>query len=102
MSLKSDLANALTERRRLKILQALAVAPVYMLDEVVLLGQLSAHGSPVAVGDLHSDLRHLRDHECIVLQTPGGVWMAELTRTGLDVSNGLAHADGVATPQPGA
>lgn len=102
MSLKDELNVKMAARRRLKILKLLACAPLYILDEVALQGQLAAVASPVAVAGLHDDLRHLRDRDCLRLDTSEGVWLAELTRTGNDVADGLAEVDGVARPGPGA
>ncbi|BBL73659.1 hypothetical protein [Methylomagnum ishizawai] len=101
MSLKSDLNEALIALRRLKILEALKDAAGYIRDEVVIQNQLALVGYPVSVADLRDDLRHLRDRDCIRLDTPSGVWLATLTRTGGDVADGRGSVDGVARPGPG-
>lgn len=87
--------------RRLTLLRVLHDAVAYTLNEVVLRDSLSKGGFPCSVADLRDDLTHLRDRECVRVDTPGGVWLAELTATGADVAFGRAEKDGVARPGPG-
>jgi hypothetical protein len=90
-----------TEQRRLAILSTLREATAYTLNEVALQKSLIGGGHPVSVSELRDDLRHLRERDCIRVETPAGVWLATLTRTGGDVAQGLAEVDGVARPEPG-
>jgi hypothetical protein len=95
-------ADFQAECRRLAILVILGEAAAYTQDEVVLRVRLQGRGHPVSVQALRDDLKLLRDLDCVRLETPGGVWLATLTRTGDDVARGLAEVDGVARPVPGA
>lgn len=98
---KADMRDAVIDRRRLRILQALYAAPSYLMDEVVLQNHCASLGLPVSVDDLREDLKFLRDRECLVLQTAGGVWLAELSRTGGDIVMGVKVVEGVGRPGPG-
>lgn len=102
MSLKTDLAAGLVARRRLILLEVLGQVAAYTLNEIELGEQLAAHGYPASTAGLRDDLRHLRDHDCLRVDTPGGVWMATLTRTGDEAAKGRMEVEGVARPGPGA
>lgn len=102
MSLKTDFAAELVARRRRLILEVLGHVAAYTLNEVEINEQLAAHGYPAATADLRDDLRHLRDRDCLRVDTPGGVWLATLTRTGDEAAKGRVEVDGVARPGPGA
>lgn len=104
MSLKSDLLAGLQAERRLQLLRLLREADTaaFTLNEVVLQNQLALAGHAVAVDALRDDLRHLRDHDCLRLDTGAGVWLATLTRNGSDTAAGTRPVEGVAHPTPGA
>lgn len=96
MTLKDDFVEVVVKSRRLKILRLLSQAPPYTLDEVELRDMLQT----VSVAVIREDLKHLRDRDCLVLDTSAGVWIAQLTRTGRDVGLGLTQVEGVAVPGP--
>lgn len=90
------------ERRRLEVLWALRRAPAYTATEVLLGPELRGRGVAASREQIRDDLRHLADRRCLVLQTPGGVWIATLTAQGADAADGLGDpVDGVARPLPG-
>ena len=101
MSLKTELNAGLAQLRRLEILKILTDAVDFALPEVVLQNSLAASAYPVSVADLRDDLRHLRERDCLHLDTGRGIWVAQLTRTGGEVAKGLDTVDGVARPAPG-
>lgn len=101
MSLKSDLAGVIAERRRLAILQILSEVPPYTLDEVTIQEVLLvAKKISVTASDLRDDFRLLRNHDCVHTDTDAGVWVVSLTREGGETGKGLRPVEGVALPLP--
>lgn len=93
----------LAARRRLMILLALSrvAANLYMLEEVDLIAELEKGGYAVDPDTLRADLKHLRNHDCVVVDTATGVWIATLTRSGQATAKGVRPVEGVAVPPPG-
>lgn len=89
-----------TAERRLGILMLLKKATAYTANEIVIRGLLKKQGFAVSTDGLRGDLKHLQECDCVRVEIVG-VWLATLTRTGGEVADGLADADGVARPEPG-
>lgn len=87
---------------RLRLLQMLAIKPAYTGNEVALQSEMSSkYGHALARDRVRTELSWLEDQGLLVLQKPGGIMLATLTSSGLEVSGGIARNPGVATPRPG-
>ena len=91
-----------TRDLRLRMLQLLACMPAYTGNEVVLQSELGARYAHVYGRDrVRTELTWLETQGLLVLQKPGGVYLATLTGTGLEVARGISHNPGVSHPGPG-
>lgn len=87
---------------RLRLLQMLAAKPAYTGNEVALQTELaSKYGHALARDRVRTELTWLEDQGLLVLQKPGGLMLATLTSSGLEVAGGIGRNPGVATPRPG-
>lgn len=93
--------ESLEQDRRLTLLKALEGASAYTAAEFVLLRYCERFGHNVSSDRLRADLVWLKEQGLIKLQTPDDVYVATLTRRGLEVATGRAETPGVARPQPG-
>ena len=87
---------------RLRLLQLLSVKPTYTGNEVALQAELACkYGHTLGRDRVRTELTWLEDQGLLVLQKPGGIMLATLTTTGLEVSGGIGRNPGVAAPRPG-
>lgn len=87
---------------RLRLLQLLAVKPAYTGNEVALQSELAGkYGHALGRDRVRTELSWLEDQGLLVLQKPGGIMLATLTSSGLEVSGGIGRNPGVAAPRPG-
>lgn len=94
-------SEAVTQDARLRLLQMLAAKPAYTGNEVALQSELaSKYGHALARDRVRTELTWLEDQGLLVLQKPGGIMLATLTGTGLEVSGGIGRNPGVAAPRP--
>ena len=93
----------LTKDMRLRLLQALAVAPDYTLNEVVLRNTLNQQGHAVGRDRLRAEMTWLDELGLATVQRIGNeltaVWLLTLSARGDDCAHGLAGVPGVARPQ---
>lgn len=95
-------ADEVIRDARLRLLQMLAAKPAYTGNEVALQSELaSKYGHALARDRVRTELAWLEDQGLLVLQRPGGIMLATLTGTGLEVSGGIGRNPGVAAPRPG-
>ena len=88
------------EQRKLGILKALSNAPAYTLNDVAFKQVLASHGMRVGTDRLWADVQWLHELSLVYMQTDADFFTATLTRTGVDVQNGLSTVHGVARPEP--
>lgn len=92
----------ITRDARLRLLQMLATKPVYTGNEVALQAEMAnRYGHALARDRIRTELTWLEDQGLLVLQRPGGIMLATLTSSGLEVSGGIGRNPGVAAPRPG-
>ena len=95
-------SDAVTLDARLRLLQLLASNPAYTGNEVVLpLELVRKYGHTLTRDRVRTELTWLEDQGLLVLQKPGGIILATLTSSGLEVSCGIGRNPGVAAPRPG-
>jgi hypothetical protein len=95
-------AEEVTRDARLRLLQLLAEKPAYTGNEVALQAELSnKYGHALGRDRVRTELSWLEDQGLLVLQKPGGIMLATLTNSGLEVSGGIARNLGVTAPRPG-
>lgn len=95
-------SEAVTQDARLRLLQMLSAKPAYTGNEVALQAELTnKYGHALARDRVRTELTWLEDQGLLVLQKPGGIMLATLTGTGLEVSGGIVRNPGVAAPRPG-
>lgn len=87
--------------RRLSILLLLAQDAQGSANEILLQDALPGLGHNPSVDILRADLIHLRDVGGVVLASPGGITMAQITARGLDVTAGRTTLPGVKKPRIG-
>lgn len=87
------------EDRRLRILLQLASANGYMTNEHLLQLGLDTTGHKVSFDRLRTDLAWLSEQQVIHLDT-SDVWVATLTRSGLDCANGRLWVPAIRRPEP--
>ena len=88
--------------QRLTILQALLADPQYSVNDRILLQVIGARGPGLFLDALRAELRWLADRGLVKLDdgTGGDVYVAELTKRGVDVAKGLVIVEGIARPEP--
>ncbi len=95
-------AEEVARDARLRLLQLLAAKPAYTGNEIALQSELSGkYGHALARDRVRTELTWLEDQGLLVLQKPGGIMLATLTTSGLEVSGGIGRNPGVAVPRPG-
>lgn len=91
----------IVQRHRLEILSMLKQNGLYTLNEEVIKEVLIANGYAITRDRLRTDLDWLDEQDCLLLQKPGGVYIATLTNRGEECSRGLTSVPGIAAPKPG-
>lgn len=86
--------------RRLAVLQTLAESVQYESNEYTLQALLDDMGLGVSTVALRADLARLAEQGLLDTRSVGGVTIAGLKQTGLDVARGKSRAEGVARPRP--
>ncbi|TLS67839.1 DUF4102 domain-containing protein [Mariprofundus erugo] len=89
------------EDRRLRILQQLIRANGYMTNEYLLQQGLDTTGHKISFDRLRTDLAWLSEQQVIRLET-SDVWVATLTRHGLEVVEGRLWVPAIRRPEPAA
>ena len=93
------------EDMRLRVLQILAAASSYTVNETALKGTLAeTFGHALSRDRLRGEMAWLEDLGLLVVQKIGGsaaVWLATLSPRGEDCAAGLAPVPGVARPRAG-
>lgn len=98
----SSYMEAVSADIRLRLLQMLAAKPVYTGNEVALQSELALrYGHTLGRDRVRTELSWMQDQGLLVVQKPGGIMLATLTTTGLEVSAGISRNPGVAVPGPG-
>ena len=97
--------EALIEYRRWQILDAIAQMNSRTLNEQIILSVVARTGVPIGAEEVRNDLLLLERAECVRIEridNPGGraLWVAELTREGLEVRDCLRTVHGVASHRP--
>jgi hypothetical protein len=92
--------EVVAEDRRLALLRILARAPGYAANESVLHVALRGLGHLVSRDTIRTDLAWLDEQGLVGLTLVVEVTVAELTRRGADVAEGLAVVPGVKRPSP--
>lgn len=87
-----------TEHRRLQILRALALRPLYRAEPRNLRGELEATGYPMTLTKLSVECAFLADLGLVDAPAEG---LLALTDDGLAVARGLIKLPGIGTPAPG-
>jgi hypothetical protein len=97
-----SLAEVLAADRRLVMLQALAEAERYHLNELVLRQALAHIGHDASREMVRADIGFLSEHGLARQEEIDGgqLWLVTLSEEGLRVARGKAHP-GVARPGPG-
>jgi len=98
--MSNGFAKHLAEDRRLLVLRVLADSTGYQTNEFTLEAMLEELAHQVSNDRLRQDLAWLADAGLITTSMAGGVTLAKLTRSGLDVARGKAVVPGVKRPQP--
>lgn len=88
-----------TEARRLHILRALALRPLYRAEPRNLRQELEITGYPMTLTKLSVECAFLADLGLVAAPTEG---LLSLTDDGLSVARGLIKLPGIGTPEPGA
>jgi hypothetical protein len=89
------------ELLRLKILQVLKKEHAYTAHQETLIYALKKLGFVINRDQLHVELAWLdKNADCLVNQLCGGVHIATLTGTGLEVVEGLQEIPAIAKPRP--
>ncbi|EAU55842.1 Arm DNA-binding domain-containing protein [Mariprofundus ferrooxydans] len=91
--------QARIEDRRLRILQLLVKENAYTVNEQLLQQSLDALGHKVSSDRLRTDLAWLYEQQVLLLETDG-LWIALLTRNGLEVAEGRMWIPGIKRPEP--
>lgn len=89
-----------TEDRRLVILKLLEQANQYTINEFLMRTALEQFGHGVGADRLRTDLTWLKDQDLIMIDNPGGVYVATATLPGIDVAQGRMVVPGVKRPRP--
>jgi hypothetical protein len=86
---------------RLKILQVLRKQQGYTAHQETLIVELKQRGFLINRDQLHIELAWLdKNAECLINQICGGVHIATLTGTGLEVVEGLQVIPAIRAPRP--
>lgn len=88
-----------SEHRRLQILRALSLRPLYRADPRNLRQELEATGYPMTLTKLSVECAFLADLGLVDAPAEG---LIALTDDGLSVARGLVKLPGIGTPEPGA
>lgn len=89
------------EDLRLKILQVLKKEPAYTAHQETLIFALKQQGFVINRDQLHIELAWLdKNADCLINQVVGGVHIATLTGTGLEVVEGLQVIPAIRAPRP--
>lgn len=86
---------------RFHLLKALRGAPNYTANQEVLLAALRAAGHALNRDQIKIELAWLSQASCLLLDTPMGVHIAQLTLEGLEALEGSRTIPGVRRPLPG-
>lgn len=97
--------KALIEYRRWVILDTVAQISTRTLNEQIVMRIVSGAGVPIGAEDLRNDLLLLEQAGCVTIERmprpPGGdLWVATLTREGLEVRDCARTVHGVASRRP--
>lgn len=93
-------SDIVTADIRLVVLQVLAQDSDYSQNEYVIDGMLAKLGHGVSADLLRAQLSWLHEQGLITVDALGEVWVAKLTRRGMDVAAGRASVPGVRRPGP--
>ena len=96
-----DYLQALTADARLVILKSLAQQTDGRLNETILVQLLDTFGHRHNRDWVRTQLRALADVGAVVNTEAGTVWVAEITRAGIDHVDRRIVIEGVARPSPG-
>ena len=89
------------ENQRMIILSLLKEGSGYAMNEDVLQSALEvAGGYKVSADKLRTELDWLKEQGLVTLQTLQQLWVAKITRRGLDVACGRTDVPGVQRPRP--
>lgn len=91
--------QARIEDRRLRILKLLVKENAYTVNEQLLQQSLDALGHKVSSDRLRTDLAWLYEQQVLLIETDG-LWIALLTRNGLEVAEGRMWVPGIKRPEP--
>ena len=91
----------INENQRMIILSLLKEDSGYAINEDVLQSALEvAGGYKVSSDKLRTELGWLKEQGLITLETLRQLWIAKITRRGLDVASGRTDVPGVQRPRP--
>lgn len=93
-------AQIVNEDARLIILKALNMQPGGQLNETLIDEALQSFGHNRTRDWVRQQLKWLADMGAVVLEEPGSVFVATLTRAGLDHIERKAFLEGVKIPRP--
>lgn len=97
--------DILRQNRRLTVLRALAKAPLYTANHLVLQTALDSAGLLCGEEDILAELDFLQKHNCLKLESLQAsnmtISVATLTNKGADVAHGRIFLQGVQRPKPG-
>lgn len=96
------LQKTITEDRRLCILRLLAESEGYTINDSILNSALAVYGHNSGRDAVKADLDFLKGAgvELVSVEDIRGVWVATLTRKGLDCAQGRTTVTGVKRPGP--
>lgn len=93
-------ADHVAENRRICLLRILAEAPSYRANESLLHTLVEEFGLTCTRDQVRTDLAWLRDQGLLTLDQPAGIYVAQVTQSGLDVAAGRTTVPGVKRPSP--
>jgi len=96
----SRFAQVVNEDARLVILKSLLLSPSGQMNETLIDEALRHFGHNRTRGWVRQQLRYLADMQAVVLDEPGSVLVATITRAGLDHLERKAFIEGVKVPRP--
>ncbi len=96
----NDYPALVTEDQRLRILSALQADSAYSHNEDVLLLVLVEAGHTISADKLRTELTWLAEQGMVRLIKHGDLYVAQITRRGMDVAGGAVSIPGIAQPRP--